>query len=167
MSVGEARPRIAELAELGEIRGVRVEGWRELAYLHRDADAPAQIHAATLLSPFDPLIWYRPRTARLFGFEYRFEIFVPEEKLRWGRYVMPFLLGDRLVARVNLKADRAARTLLAPAAFLEPGADSGAVAEALAREMRIFAGWLGLDAVRVGRKGNLARTLASAVRRSA
>jgi uncharacterized protein YcaQ len=163
MPVREARPRLAELAEAGELREVCVEGWREPAYLHPQARRPRRIEAATLLSPFDPVVWYRPRAERLFGFDYRVEIFVPREKQRWGYYVLPFLHGDRLVARVDLKADRGARRLLVPAAYLEPGAEPDAVADVLAAELRTMAAWLGLDSVAVGGRGDFARPLAAAV----
>jgi uncharacterized protein YcaQ len=164
MPVGEARPLLAELVEAGELRVVRVEGWRELAYLDRAARAPARIEAASLLSPFDPVVWFRPRIARLFDFDYRMEVFVPGAQRRWGPYVLPFLLGERLVARVDLKADRPRRRLLVPAAFLEPHADPGAVTEALAKELGVLAGWLGLETIAVGRRGDFARPLRTAVR---
>ena len=164
MPMREARPRIGELVEAGQLREVQVEGWRGTAYLHPEARLPSRIRASALLSPFDPLIWFRGRVARLFHFHYRVEIFVPQEKRRWGCYVLPFLMGDRLVARVDLKADRAGRRLLAPAAYLEPDASSRAVAGALARELRTLASWLGLDSVVVGRRGGLARPLAEALR---
>ncbi|MFN0152160.1 MAG: winged helix-turn-helix domain-containing protein [bacterium] len=164
MSVGEARPRIAELVREGALREVRVDGWRETAYLHPDARRPRAITAAALLSPFDPVVWRRARTARLFGFDFRFEIFVPSAQRRWGCYVLPFLLGDRLVARVDLKSDRTARRLRVLAAQIEDHADPNAVAPPLAAELRTMAAWLGFDAVTVGRRGSFARRLAAALR---
>jgi uncharacterized protein YcaQ len=164
MTAREARPRIAELAEAGEILPARVEGWREPAWLHREARAPGRIEAAALLSPFDPLVWTRRRTSRLFGFDYRLEIFVPEDRRRYGAYVLPLLLGDRLVGRLDLKADRAGQRLLVRSAHLEPGVKAGPVAEAAAEELSAMASWLGLERVSVGRRGNLARALRAAVR---
>ena len=163
MPVRAARPRLAELLASGALREARVEGWREPAYLHPDS-GPLRIEARSLLSPFDPVVWFRPRTRRLFGFDYRFEIFVPPAKRRWGAYVLPFLLGDRLVARVDLKSDRLGRRLLVVGAWLEPGADRAAVAPALAAELRTWAAWLGLRALTVGRRGDFARTLSAALR---
>ncbi len=164
MKVGEARPRIAELVEARDLREVRIEGWREMAYLHPDAAAPRAIDARALLSPFDPAIWFRPRTLRLFGFDYRFEIFVPQARRKWGSYVLPFVYGDRLAARVDLKAARSANCLTVPGAYLEPWADPSLVATALAAELKTLAGWLQLDGIRVGRRGNLAAPLAKALR---
>jgi uncharacterized protein YcaQ len=164
MPVREARLRLAELVSAGKLRSVRVDGWREPAYLHPEARLPQRINASSLLSPFDPVIWYRARAARLFAFDYRFEIFVPRAKRRWGCYVLPFLLGDRLVARVDLKADRSQRRLLVLAAHRETHAEAASVATALAAELRGLAAWLGLDKVLVERRGNLARSLSAAVR---
>ncbi len=163
MPVRDARPRLAELAAAGELREVLVEGWREPAYLHAESEAPKRVDAAALLSPFDPLIWTRTRAERLFGFEYRVEIFVPPAKRQYGFYVLPFLLGDRLVARVDLKADRTARRLNVKGAWLEAGADAAEVAPALGKELRTLAGWLRLDSVSVGRRGNFARILSPRV----
>jgi uncharacterized protein YcaQ len=164
MAMRDARPRLGELVEVGELREVRVAGWREPAYLDPLAKVPSRIEAAAPLSPFDPVVWFRPRTARLFGFDFRFEIFVPAEKRKWGAYVLPFLLGDRLVARVDLKADRSTGRLLVPAAYLEPDGKAGAVATALAAELRTLANWLGLESIAVGERGTFARPLAAAVR---
>jgi uncharacterized protein YcaQ len=164
MPIGDARLRLGELVRAGDLREARVEGWREPVYLHPGARRPRRIDAAALLSPFDPLIWHRPRTARLFGFDYRIEIYTPRAKRRWGYYVLPFLLGEGLVARVDLKADRRARRLLVPAAHLERGADADRVAGALAGELLTMAAWLGFDSVTVGRRGRFAPALAAAVR---
>ena len=167
MPVTEARERLRELVVAGELQTARVEGWRETAYLHPEARAPRRMAAATLLSPFDPVVWFRPRAERLFNFEYRIEIYTPEKKRRWGYYVLPFLLGDRLVARVDLKADRVSRRLLAPAVHLEAGADPEPVAAALAAELRAVADWLNLEDVTVGTCGDFAKALSAAVRRAA
>jgi uncharacterized protein len=163
MSIAEARPRLAELVEAGELMPVRVEGWKDTAYLHREARVPRRVNPVSLLSPFDPVVWFRPRTQRLFDFEYRFEIFVPEAKRRWGIYVLPFLMGERLVARVDLKADREGKRLLVQAAHLESHAKPKPVAEALGQELEGLAIWLGLDAVTVVKRGGFSRTLALAV----
>ena len=162
IAVPRARPRIAELVEAGRLRAVSVEGWGEPGYLHPAATAPA-CAARAVLSPFDSLIWDRRRTERLFGFRYRIEIYTPAERRIHGYYVLPFLLGEALVARVDAKSDRAAGALLVHAAYAEPGAPA-ATAEALAGELAAFAAWLGLPRVVVGRRGDLSRALRAALR---
>jgi uncharacterized protein YcaQ len=146
MPVGMAKPRLRELVDLGLLQEARVEGWREIAYLHPEAKAPRRIDAAALLSPFDPLIWCRPRVERLFGFDYRVEIFVPPERRQYGFYVMPFLLGEKLVARVDLKMDRANGRLRVLGKWFE-GRRTAAVDAALSAELRLLQDWLaGRDA---------------------
>ncbi len=159
MSPRDAQPRIQELLELGDLSEVSVEGWSEPAYLASGARIPRSISTTALLSPFDPLVWFRPRAERLFKFHYRIEIYVPQHKRRWGYYVLPFLMGDQIVARVDLKADRKASVLLVQAAHVEEGADSLLVANKLARELGILGSWLGLNTIKVARKGGLAAKL--------
>jgi hypothetical protein len=162
-----ARPLARELVEAGELEPVTVEGWRDPAFLHREAKIPRRIDAATVLSPFDSLIWApRDRTERLFDFHYRIELYTPKPKRVYGYYVLPFLLGDRIVARVDVKADRKAGALLAPGAFSEAGVDGGTVAEPLAQELAALAAWLGLERVVVGGRGDLAGPLGRAIARS-
>ena len=147
MTARDAAPRIAELVEEGALSTVSVEGWKDTAYLSSQARFPRSIDGASLLSPFDPVVWFRPRAERLFDFEYRIEIYVPAAKRRWGYYVLPFRLGDRIVARVDLKADRAAKTLLVRSLHHEPGTDKEATESALQGELGSLADWLGLETV--------------------
>ncbi len=163
LRVPAARPRVAELVEDGRLSKVSVEGWPQPAYVVADAvlSAPRR-REATLISPFDSLIWTRARTQRLFQFHYRIEIYVPGPHRTHGYYVMPLLWGDELVGRFDLKADRKNRTLLVVAAFAEPGKAGGPVAEAAVAELHRLRQWLGLEGLAVGEKGDLAPYLRTA-----
>ena len=155
----EAHPRLEELVADGHLNRCTVEGWSVPAYRHPGVVVPKQMTGRALLSPFDPVVWFRPRAERLFGFRYRVEIYVPAGKREFGYYVLPFLLGDRLVARVDLKADRAGDRLLARGVFVESGEDREEVAGELSSELDRLASFLDLDEVVVGRRGNLAAAL--------
>ncbi|NHD17156.1 MULTISPECIES: winged helix-turn-helix domain-containing protein [Actinopolyspora] len=159
LSAARSRAAVAELVERDELEPVAVRGWSERAYLHHRARTPRSVGARALLAPFDPLVWCRPRTERLFGFRYRIEIYVPRDRREYGYYVFPFLLDDRLVARVDLKADRRSGALRVPGAFAEPGVETGRVASELARSLREMADWLDLGEVAVGEHGDLVREL--------
>ena len=167
MSPKDVLPRVREMVEEGALREVKVEGWQEPGYLSPDAVVPRRINASTLLSPFDPVVWFRPRAERLFNFHYRIEIYVPASKRKWGYYVLPFLMGDRFVARVDLKADRKQKRLLVLAAHEEARIDRDKTTGKLAEELAKLAAWLDLDSVRVSRRGPFARLLADAVKKSA
>jgi uncharacterized protein len=156
-----ARRVISELVDAGELIPVRVDGESRQAYLSSDAD-DRPVRARALLSPFDTLIWNRDRTQRLFDFFYRIGIYTPSAQ-RQGYYVLPFLLGERLVARVDVKSDRRARALVVPTVSAEPGASEHDVVEPLAAELVSMAQWLRLDRVVVTADGAFGRALTAAI----
>jgi hypothetical protein len=145
------KPLIAELVEEGELREVAVDGWTEKTFVHRNAKLPKQLHATALLSPFDSLVWCRPRNERLFNFHYRIEIYTPKEKRKFGYYVLPFMMDGQMVGRVDLKADRASSKLLAHSVHIEKGVKRSAINDVLSAELDAMANWLGLEQVQIGR----------------
>lgn len=160
----DAAARVSELIEAGDLAPARVEGWRQPAFLTRDAELPKRRpKAAALVSPFDPLLWERDRAERLFGFRYRIEIYVPAEKREHGYYVLPFLMGEALAARLDLKADRGGGNLVVLAAHRESSAREEETARAVAEELARVAAWLGLARIVVAPSGDLSTALAGAV----
>jgi uncharacterized protein YcaQ len=145
------KPLIAELVEEGELHTVAVDGWTEKAFVHRNAKLPKQLHATALLSPFDSLVWCRPRNERLFDFHYRIEIYTPKEKRKFGYYVLPFMMNGEMVGRVDLKADRGNSKLLAHSVHTEKGVKRSAINDVLSAELDAMANWLGLEQVQIGR----------------
>jgi len=160
LPVAETRRAISELVEEGRLATATVEGWRQPAFLYPACARPRRNGATALVSPFDPLIWHRPRSERLFGLHYRIEIYVPAAKRQHGYYVLPFLHAGRFRARVDLKSERATGLLTVKAAHLEPGADDDSTAAALAVELRTLAQWLDLEEVQVAKRGKFALKLA-------
>ena len=155
----QSKPAIADLVAAGELEPVQVDEWTAPAYLRTGQAVPRSDRGTALLCPFDPLIFFRPRVERLFGFHYRIEIYTPAAKRQYGYYVWPLLLDGELVARVDLKADRNSGALHVPGAFIEPGRDPARVAGELADQLATMAGWLGLDRVTIGERGDLAAAL--------
>lgn len=164
MSRADVRPALQRLTAAGELEPVSVDGWRDPAWLVPDMPIPRRLDARALLTPFDPVVWApRDRSERIHGFDYTIEIYVPEQKRVFGYYVYPFLLGDRLVGRVDLKSDRATGRLLARATWVEADADPRHVGPHLAAELHDLAAWLGMDEVEVEDRGNLATEVRSHV----
>jgi hypothetical protein len=163
LAPSQAKPAIAELVAAGELETVEVEGWSATAYLPMAQAVPRRDRGTALLCPFDPLIFFRPRVERLFGFHYRIEIYTPANKRQYGYYVWPLLLDGELVGRVDLKAGRSVDALHVVGAFVEAGHSPSRVAAALAGELETMAQWLGLAGVTVGNRGDLAGALRKAV----
>ncbi|WP_406816279.1 winged helix-turn-helix domain-containing protein [Mycobacterium sp. M23085] len=165
LSAAQVKPAIAALVAAGDIEPVDVDGWPAPAYLRAGRAVPRADRGTALLCPFDPLIFFRPRVERLFEFHYRIEIYTPAAKRQYGYYVWPLLMDGRLVARVDLKADRAANSLRVLGAFGEPDAPKARVAAALAGELGSMASWLGLGGFSVAARGDLSGELRAAAKR--
>ena len=164
LNIVEARAAVARLVERGELVPVEVREWDRPAFTHPDLVVPRSADGArALVAPFDPIVWFRPRLERLFGFDYRIEIYVPEAQRQYGYYVFPFLLDDRFVARLDLKADRATGRLLVRGAWAEDGVDRPRVAREVAAELTAMGAWLATPEVTVSDTGDLAGELAATV----
>lgn len=159
LPVRPAKARLEILVEEGRLEKDSVEGWSKPAFRHPEAKLPRRIQASALLSPFDPVVWNRKRISALFDFDYRIEIYTPAKKRKYGYYVLPFLMGEQLVARFDLKTDRENRTLRVLAAHIEPNLEPGGVASAAVGELEALGRFLGVERVEVGRRGNLAKAL--------
>ena len=159
LPIREGRARLRELVEAGSLETAEVEGWTEPAYLNPEARLPRSVDTLTVLSPFDPIVWNRDRAARLWGFDYRIEIYVPAAKRVYGYYVLPVLHGEQLVARLDIKTDRAGGTLQVLGAFAEPDVDHGALAERLRPHLLELARFVGVDDVSYGDRGGLMAAL--------
>jgi uncharacterized protein YcaQ len=166
LKITKSRPLLRDLVDEGRLVPVRVEGWKDVAYAVPGVRIPRRVNAQALLSPFDSLVWDRQRTERVFGFRYRIEIYTPAQKRIHGYYVLPFLLDDRLVARVDVKADRAQGVLRVPAAHSEVDVDPLSIVGPLAAELGLMATWLGLGSVAAGALGDLTAPLAAEVVRT-
>jgi uncharacterized protein YcaQ len=160
-------PRLfAELVEEGRLVAAKVAGWKETAYAFPGAKVPTGVTAAAFVTPFDSLVWDRARLKRLFGMDYTIEIYTPMSKRKYGYYVFPFVLGDKIVARCDLKADRERGALVVRSAHLEPGHDARRAVPAMARELRTMRDWLELDRIEVAKRGGLATKLSATLRRA-
>jgi uncharacterized protein YcaQ len=157
-----ARRLVAELVEEGRLLPASVEGWKEPAFVHPEARVPRRVDARAIVTPFDSLVWERRRIERLFGMKYTIELYTPAHKRTYGYYVCPFLLGETLVGRCDLKADRQRKVLQVHGAFTEPGQDARAVAPHLAEALRDLQEWLGLERMEIGRAGDIAEALRAA-----
>jgi uncharacterized protein len=168
---GAVQTAISELEDAGVLRAVRVEGWQSAgrparAWVHRDASLPRRVDAAAILTPFDPVVWFRDRAERLFDFEYRIEIYTPAPQRRFGYYSLPVLIGDDIIGRVDLKADRASSTLLVQSAWWEPGRPEDAAGR-LADEIRAAARWQGLESISVSRWGDATDDISASLHEAA
>jgi uncharacterized protein YcaQ len=163
MKATTSAPILRAMAEAGEIDNVEVPGWKGPVYMDPEARIPRAVKGIALLCPFDPVIWFRPRTERLFNFHYRIEIYTPPPKRTYGYYVFPILLDGELVGRIDLKGDRQAGLLRARGSYVEEGQDPKRIAGPLAEELGVMAEWLGLSNATVEKKGNLSAALGRAL----